>query len=247
MSNTLLAVDMSRGLSRTRLFFANALASGAFTSTSYYAIASADGLGPAVMNVVAVFAVASNSAAVELAVEPPMNPGGLYTLTATSVPCADSSTFTGSLQGRTGIPVAAPPNVEPERNDFTLLLYSRDLLYQGNDFAETAGGDLATVSGQANYFGAIERRMSSSGLTWDPGYGPRADQYVNAPDALSRPLAGVLVAQARADDRTAQATVQVVTLPGDASGNGWLFEVTVVGKDGLAPKTLTVPPSKLAA
>ena len=33
----------------------------------------------------------------------------------------------------------------------------------------------------------------------------------------------------------------------DASGNGWLFVLAVVGKDGLDPSTIEIPPSAVGA
>jgi len=106
---------------------------------------------------------------------------------------------------------------------------------------------LATVSGRPNWFGAIYRRETSSGITWDPTYSPRADQYVNAPDRFRLPLAGRLVAQARADDRTAQATCTVTQFASDPTGNGWVFALTIVGRDGLDPATINVPPDAVGA
>ena len=238
MSISLLTLEF-RGDRRIRLFFSGSLAAGAFTSTALYSITSADGLGANPTNVEAVYAVANTPAAVELSADVPLALGGLYTIGCTNVPAADSSTFTGTTQGTTALPLQNPPNVEPATTDLDLLLYGRDLVHNGQDFVEDASGDLANITGRGNWLGAVWRRMMSYGLPWDPTYSPRADEYVNAPDVLKLPLAGRMVAQARADDRTAQATCTVTQSSTDP--NSWAFVLIVSGTDGLDPETLELP------
>lgn len=238
MTTTLLTVDF-RGSRRVRLIFSGGLASGAFTSTSLYTVTSTDGLGANPTNVVAVFAVANTPTAVELAVDQDFASGGLYEMGCTAVPCADLSSFTGTIDARLSLPLATPVNTEPAASDVDLLLYGRDLLHDGNDFVEDATGDLGTVSGRDNLQGAMERRMVSEGLPWDDTYGPKAEQYVDGPETEAKPFAGALVAQARADDRIQQATVDIVqsdTDPGD-----WAFELTMIPRDGLSGLTIQVP------
>ena len=249
MTTTLATVDMSRGASRVRLVFSAAMAAGAFTSTSYYAVTSTDSLGPNPTVVVAVFAVSGASNIVELAVEPALAAGSVYSFAVTAAPAADASTVTGSLPGSLGLgPVTAAPNLEPQQQTAVdLILYDRDYVFDGNDLSLTATGDLATITGRQNWLGAIRRRETSDGLPWDLAYGPRASDYVNAPAPYRLPLAGRMVAQARADNRTKKATCTVQPFAADASGNGWLFVLAVVGKDGLDPSTIEIPPSAVGA
>jgi len=227
-----------RGTRRIRLLFDGPLGSAAFTSTTYYAVRS-DGTGPDPINVVAVFAVTGTPSGVELAVDEDWVAGTAYTITCTNVPCSGAAPFTGSLTAATAQPLANPPNVEPATNDLALLLYGRDLLHNGTDFVEDATGDLATVDGRDNFIGALRRRMTSNGLPWDDAYGTKADQYVDAPETQAQPFAGNIMSQARADDRTKQAAVDIVQDPSDVGQ--WAFELTVTAQDGLDTPTLLIP------
>lgn len=238
MTTALLTI-IFRGARRVRLIFTGALASGAFASTGLYAFASADGAGASPINVVAVFAVTSTSNAVELAIDSDLAGGLQYTVTCTAVPCADLSSFTGSLTSQVGQSLAAPPNVEPAQSDIALLLYSRDLLHNGVDFVEDATGDLATVAGQPNWQGAMGRRFGSYGLPWDSSYGPRPDEFVDAPQTYQLPFAGSLVAQARLDDRTKQASV--VFSQDTIDPGSFYFAVSLTGRDNLQTVTVNVP------
>jgi hypothetical protein len=233
-----LAGDVFRGTRRWRLLFSGPLASGAFTSTSYYAVVSADSTGPTVA-IEAVFAIASDPNAVELSVSCDFTPGGLYTATVTAVPAADSSTCTGSITDRVAQPVTAPPNVEPETSDYDLVLYSRDLAWGSAGFAEDPTGDLLTTSGRSNWQGALSRRMISNGVTWDATYGAKAEQYVDAPDAYQPSLAGLFLAQARLDDRTKSASIDFAVNPNDPGG--FAFALAATGRDNLDPIAIPAP------
>ena len=229
-----------RGSRRIRLFFTGALAGGAFTSTALYGVTNTDGLGASPINVVAVFSVSTDPNAVELAIDSDLASGAQYKIQCTAVPCADATNFTGNLIAAVGLSLTAPTNIEPGQNDIDLLLYQRDLLHDGTDFVEDATGDLATQTGRSNWINALSRRVGSYGLGWDPTYGPRPDQYVDAPQTYSIPFAGSLVAQVRLDDRTQQGTVQTVQDPNDPGG--WFFNIKVTGKDKLDPIELNVAP-----
>ncbi len=228
-----------RGTRRVRLTCSQTLASAAFTSTTYYAIVSSDNLGPNPTNVEGVLSVLNAGNQVELALDQDLAGGSLYVVTLTALPFADSSTFTGTIQGTVGLPLEAPIDVEPAASDFELLFYNRDLLHDGNDFVLTSDGDLATVAGRDNWRGAMNRRMSSYGLTWDGAYGAGVGNYVNAPQTLSLPLSGALLAQARADDRTKQASVDAIVQDTNNPGS-WAFQMTIVGVDELDPLTIEV-------
>ncbi len=230
-----------RGPRRIRLLFGGALGAGAFTSTTYYAVSTADGMSSMPYVVNAAFAIASNSASVELEVSQDWIPGALYTIAVTAVPLSPSGTATDSLVASIPLPAQAQTtqlaNIEPETNDLALLLYNRDLVFDfggTGDFIETPGGDLGTVSGRTNWQGAMNRRMASAGLPWQPSYGPDAQDFVDAPAAYAMPLAGRLLGQARADNRTKSASISVSEQPGpDALGSAFVFTMNIVGVDGL--------------
>lgn len=225
------------GARRWRLFFSGPLASGAFLTGPY---AVSDSIGPSPISVEAAYAIASDPNAVELSVSADLCGGQIYTVTCTAVPgTGGGGSFTGTFQDRTPLQVAAPPNVEPAQADIDLVLYSRDLYWNGQDFSEDATGDLVTVAGSPNWVGAMGRRMSFGPLKWARRYGANAYQYVDAPDAYQRPLAGALLGQARQDNRTATASVDVVQAPGDP--DGWIFEMELTGRDGLQVQTIQIP------
>jgi len=151
-----------RGTRRVRTIFTGALASGAFTSTSLYAITADDG-GANPMAVLAVFAIANSPNAVEFAVDSDLTSGALYTVTFTGVPGVDLSTFSGTVDSRVALVLTQLPNVEPETQDIDPLFYGRDLAFK-NDYLEDPSGDLMTISGRPNWIGAIGRRLASDGL-----------------------------------------------------------------------------------
>lgn len=237
MSTSLTTVAF-RGTRRIRLFFNGGLAPGAFTSTALYAVTNEDGNGPT-PSVEAVFAVTGSPGAVELAVSLDLGSGALYQIACSSVPCSDSSHFTGSISAATPLALVDAPNVEPETQDVDLLFYGRDLVWDGNDIVEDPTGDLETISGRSNWKGAMGRRFAFSPLPWDGTYGPDAEQFVDAPEPFQLPFAGRLLSQALADDRTKRADVAVVQDPNDPGG--FAFETTLVGVDALDPMTVTTP------
>ena len=157
--------------------------------------------------------------------------------------------MTAAVQTRAPAQPNTPdPQAEPATGDLALYYYGRDLLQDDSgDFALAPTGDLGTVSGPDNWTGAILRRALSNGIPWDAAYGAHPDDYVNAPTTLQLPLGARLVQQCRADDLTLSAQVQLVANPGKtaASPSGsvdqYAFQLTVQGRDGLAPVTLPVP------
>jgi hypothetical protein len=229
MSISLVTTQIN-GTRRVRLFFSGPLAVGAF-NTSLYAAATADGGGPSPISIEAAFAIATDPNAVEIAINCDLTPGGLYTVTCTSVPGTDSSTFTGTANIRAVQPVSPPANVEPETSDFQLTLYKRDIAWGSQGFIEDSTGDLRTISGRPNWQGAMSRRMISDGVTWDAVYGAKAQQAVDAPAAFQTSLAGQFLAQARLDPRTYQASISLSDNPNDSGGFG--FDMEITGRDGL--------------
>jgi len=231
MSISPLTLDF-RGTRRIRILWTGALASGAFT-TSLYGVSNTDGTGASPISVVAVFSIASAPNACELAINADLTSGAAYQVTFSSVPGADGSHFSGSLNGNVGLTLVSPPNTEIEATDADLIIFSRDLLFQNGDFIEAAGGDLMTITGRPNWLGAAQRRINSDGLPWDDTYGAHPDDYVDAPQAYSTAFAGRIVAQATADDRTKSADVQFQQDPLDP--DTWDFLVSLAAIDGSNP------------
>jgi len=233
-----IVADTFRGARRWRLLFSGPPSSGAFTSTSYYVVTSADNIS-ASPNVEAVFAIATNPNTLEVSVDSDFTPGAQYTLAVTGMP-APGGAVTASITDRVASPVqATPANTEPEQSDLDDLLYGVDIVWNGQDIVEGSNGDLATVSGQSNFQGAIARRMASDGLTWDGSYGAKADQFVDAPSLYARPLAGLFLGQAQQDDRTQTASIGVMQDPND--NESWWFALQITGKDGLALPSIPLP------
>ncbi len=228
-----------RGQRRVRLFFSAPLASGALNTPAIYTIANTDGLGVSPMSVVATFGVLNKPNAVELAVDADLAPGAAYVIGWTNLPFADGSFLTGSAPGALGLTLGPQVNAEIAKNDLDLILYSRDLLHDGSDFVEDPTGDLSSITGRDNYKGAMNRRLGSDGLPWNPAYGTKAEEYVDAPETQAVPFQGAILSQARADDRTKQVAVDIVEDPNEPGD--WTFQTTLTPIDGLEPITMNVP------
>lgn len=227
---------------RIRVLCTGPLAMGAFASTSFYGVTNPDGLGASPITVVAVFLIASNPNAFEVAVDSDLTAGAQYTVAVTALPFADSSTLTSSITAATAATANAPLlNAEPGASDFDLRLYSRDLvLTDAGDLGEDPTGDLLTTTGRPNWFGAMQRRVMSLGLPWQPSYSAKAGDYVNAPSVFALPLSAEAISQCRADDRTDTA---VCTIIPDAAGSPGLyfFNLALTAKDGLDTQSFQVP------
>lgn len=237
MAIPLLSV-VARHERRVRLVFAGALAAGAFTSTSYYAIACTNARGgdPTVS---AAVAVSGDGSVVDLALGLDLVEGGTYTVTCTSVPGADASTFSGSQTFFFG--TAAPrASVEPETRDLDALLFGVDLVWTGLDYLETADGDLATLEGLPNAQSAIQRRVYGSPLPWAPDYSARLDEYVDAPAVTAETARGRILTQVRRDDRVKTADVTVRT-DEDAPADVYFdVDVVLIGNRRPGPFTRSV-------
>lgn len=237
------AIVFTGAVRRVRVLCTGPLATpAAFQSLSYYGVQNLDGLGANPIHVEAVFAIGSDPNAFELQVDSNFTDGALYQVNLTALPFADTSTFTGSIQGATAAQVNTPAqNSEIETTDEQLLLYGRDhLLTDEGDFAEDATGDLASSSGRDVWQADVLRDIMSSGVPWDPSYGANPDDFVNAPDVYQLPLSARILTRCRADNRTKSATVTLQpTLGGNIGVYGFL--VNVVGIDNLDPLSLPVP------
>lgn len=225
---------------RVRLFFTSALAAGAFSTLTYYAITCQDGAGPD-PNVVAAYAVPNTPSAIELVLDQDLVDGGLYLFAVSGVPAADTSTCPAESQvARVSFGIT-PPNVEfpASPDDRDALIYQRDLVWDGADLVEDASGDLATVTGQTNAVNAVVRREMAEPLPWDPNYSPNAREYVNAPNVTLDDLRVSLVSQALLDPRMAQASA-TVSKPLDSAGEEPVLSITVTPIGG-KPQTKPVP------
>lgn len=208
-----MAIDLNsveiRHERRIRLFFSNTVDSAAFASVAFYSVECLDGLGTS-PNVAAALAVLSSPNVVELQLDTDLADGGLYEVQANGVPASDLSvTATPSaLQGRKGAPTRSEATTRGA-TDLDVLLYGRDILWQGADFVEDPSGDLAEVAGAPNVRSALVRRLTSEGLPWAPQHGLQGRQAIDGSIADANALQGRAVAQCLADDRVARATVQI--------------------------------------
>lgn len=227
---TLLAVIIKHKR-RIRLLFTNNLDASAFTSTLPYVVTNTSGVATD-PPVVSVYAVGGTLNAVELALGADLVPSATYSVSAVGVVAVDASVAGVDAVGVFQISQPASlPNAEIETLDSSLLLYGRDLMFDGIDFVETANGDLARISGTANVESAMLRRLTGSPLPWAPQYSPNAREFVDSVDAL--PLRGRLREQALRDDRVSKAEAAF-----DASSS--IFNVKPVLIGGHAPDPIPV-------
>lgn len=188
---------------RIRLLFTSALAIGAFGSTGSIAVQSTDGVG-ADPNVIARFAVPGFPNILEIALDTDLQHGGEYELDLTGIPGADSTTVTVTedFAWSAALPDA---NLEVQQIDVDALVYLRDLISSGGDWLEDANGDLAQIEGLPNVIKAMENRVLSDGIPWDPTYGGKPREYVDGPLPALSGLLGISVQQVTADPRIASA------------------------------------------
>jgi hypothetical protein len=212
---------------RVRLVYDNTLALGAF-STAWFSIASVDDVGMA-PGVSYALAVPGLGHIVELALSLDLVPGARYSVSAVAgVPAADASTAPEVSYEFVVPSRRADPSVGVTANDIAAEIFGLDLRHDGNDFVESADGDLAVVSGPENAQLAVTRRLLSDGLPYDATYGGQARKYVDAPNAALPALRARLEREARADDRVVAASVEMAAdeNTGDVELHG---NVTLVG------------------
>lgn len=223
---------------RVRLIFSSALGVDAFTSTSYYSVTNQDGLA-ASPSVQAVIQVPGSSNVAEIQLADDLVQGALYAFLAEGVPAQDLSvTAPGSsleaLFGQKAEPAAAATvAVAPAAE---VVLYGRDLHWNGDDFAEDGDGDLGTIEGAACVHRDLTARALSDGLPWDPAFGAKPRGYVDAAAGSLRTLRGAVVAQMRADDRVAEASAEL-DLEADA-GPTIRVKAKLIGGQTVAPITI---------
>jgi hypothetical protein len=219
---------------RVRLIFDGQLAPAAFTHAVPYAVSAADGTSVPVAGLVGLIGMPNQ---VDLALGADLAAGAAYTVLAGGVPAADgTATPPGTTATvRLASPPVVPTDAEVTPDDVSELLYGVDLVWN-DDYVEDAAGDLATVTGPDNVQAALMRRFASDGLPWDDTYGAKPRRYIDGSPLAVPGQRGVLVRQARLDDRVKAARA---TLSADASQ----FDVSVqlIGDDVAlnvpAPKT----------
>lgn len=232
---------------RIRLLFSSALDSGAFGAPPptfsggvipLYVLTCEDSFGfdPGIS---AAMIVTGNPSVVELALSADLVKGSLYSISAVSVPGVDLSvTPEGSvLSFRYGLN-AELRDVEPIQLNRDALLYGVDLLWNGEDYQETASGDLDRIGGTANVTKALYRGMESHGLTWDQSYGARVRDFVDSPSTTTGTLKGRLMAQILKDPRVKGIKVDITTDDEDTYLN---FTPTLVSGEILKPVSMVVP------
>ena len=237
--NLLLKNVYAKHEQRVRLLFTGDLAAGAFgTNPTLYTIKNQDGLGtdPAVS---AAMIVSGSPAVVELALSTPLVNGALYRLYAERVPGRDGSvTDIGAFEPLRLGTVTTVQNVEPGASDLQRLLYGVDLLWNGKDYQENSVGDLDRVSGPANVSKALNRRVQSEGLPYDPEYGAHVREYVDSPVGVAGTMTGSIQAQILRDPRVKSVTTTFETV--DATTYIHAHPKLVSGED-IARVSLTVP------
>lgn len=195
---------------RVQLSFSNTLASGAFTTLSYYTVKCTNDKGqdPTVEKA---FALLASPSVVELQLAADLAPGGIYEFRADGVPCTDLSvTPVDSLVYAT-FGEAKPGLETTSASPLDAVLYGVDLRFEGNDFVETNSGDLATLSGPPLVRRDLWNRLMSDGLLWDDGFGVKVRELVDAPILSSGIIRGRVLSQVMQDDRVKKVRVNVET------------------------------------
>ncbi len=182
---------------RIRLIFSQPLDSAAFGSPAptNYVITCQDSLGSDI-GVSAAMIVSSNPNVVELALSSDIVKGSHYVVSAEGIVATDASQTPSPsvLSFRYGLN-APLRDVEPILQNRDELLYGVDLLWNGQDYQETASGDLDRISGTANVTKALYRGIESQGLTWDQSYGAKVRDFVDSPSTVAGTLKGNVMAQ----------------------------------------------------
>jgi hypothetical protein len=219
---------------RVRLLFTASLAAGAFSSLTPYSVESLDG-DVAEPLVLAAYALTSDPATVELQISTPLVEGARYRFFANAVPGLDSSTTPNpsSVDGTFGASTLATRAVGVQQtSQLDAFLYGIDLRFDGDDFAEAADGDLATIAGQPNLQAANERRAESEGLPWNPDHGIHPRQYVDSTPGGVLAMRGQAERKMRKDDRNKSVKARVET--DNAKGEATCFiDVVPIGAGDL--------------
>lgn len=187
---------------RVRLFFDVALAAGAFTSLSFYSVASVDGKATP-PNVIKAFAVAGSPTVVELALDGDLVQGAAYSFSAVGVPALDLSVTPNPSAAVAQLPLEVRPAALRTRgspSDLERTIFGVDLLFDA-DFAVDPSGDLSTQGGAPVLRRDLAARLLSDGLPWDATFGLRPRQYVDGAANAVFALRGKAKDQVLLDDR----------------------------------------------
>lgn len=196
---------------RVRLFFSNTLAGGAFSSTTYYGVASVDGKAtpPGVQRALV---VASAGNVVELQLDGDLVQGAAYRFSAVGVPAADMSVTPDPSTADVTLATETRPAALGAHGAASVLerqLYGVDMIWNGADFVEGPDGDLLTQGGAPVVAHDLEARLLSDGLPWDPAAGIRPREVVDAPAQAIVQLRSRALDQVQLDDRVASATASI--------------------------------------
>ncbi len=224
---------------RVRLIFSRALLSGAFgvPEPAGYVITCQVSLGvdPGIS---AAMIVSGNPNIVELALAGDLVQGSLYLVSAVGIPGSDSSTTPNPTELKFRYGFTAPVrDAEPILQNRDSLLYGVDLLWNGEDYQETASGDLDTIGGTANVQKALYRGIESEGLTWDQTYGARARDFVDSPSTSASTLKGRVQAQVLRDPRIKSAKVDIST---DGAETQLVITPVLISGDALKQVSIVV-------
>lgn len=203
---------------RVRLVFSEDVDPSARDATLYGV--SSDDTSYASPSVLAVYAVAGQSAAVELVLDSELVSDVSYTVTATGILFVSTATLTVTSKLRYAA-AHVTTNSETLVSEGDIILFKRDLLWNGKDFEQTSDGDAATVAGLPNAVAALRERLLGDPLPYNPQYGPDAREFVDSNDAT--PLGARLRQQALRDPRVT--SVEIVATPGD-DGTSTVFTVS---------------------
>lgn len=201
----------TRSPRRVRAVFTGTLGSGAFgiPAPSFYTLTSDDAVGIE-PDIVGALVVPNSPNVVELALGEDLVSGGRYTLTASEVPDAGGNfTPTDAAEPFWFGTSFKRKNAEPFKEDQQRLLYGVDLIFSGEDYEETANGDLARVSGPANVTKALWHSIECDGLPWDGTWGAKAREFVDSPSAAAGTLRGSVSAQLLKDPRVKSIKTQL--------------------------------------
>jgi hypothetical protein len=240
MSITLNAVDVVHER-RVRLIFSRTLDTGAFgaPAPAAYVITCLDSNGSD-PGISAAMIITGNPSVVELALSTNLVRGSLYNISAPGIPATDASvTDTPTdMEFRYGVNIPLR-DVEPNQLlDRGALVYGTDLLWNGEDYQETASGDLDRVSGTANVTKALYRGLESQGLTWDQTYGAHVRDFVDSPSTASGTLKGAVAAQVLRDPRVKRAKVEITT---DDEETYLVITPTLISGEALKQVSIIVP------
>lgn len=160
---------------------------------------SLDGIGPSPGDALYVLNVAGDALSIHAIFGEDMAAGGRYRFTI------DSINVAGSPVAVTADLFYAPASHQienlPPEEDVTGILYGEDLVHDGNDFVESADGDLETVTGVENAKAALVRACLSNGLPYSEGYGARPRRFIDGAAQNSSTLRGALLRTMLDDDR----------------------------------------------